>query len=659
MIWPFNHHRISLRLKIILLFLLLVFVIMTTFGYISTVRELDIRKMEMKLRIERLANNIAAIRSVETEDWDIYQTYIDNQLVINPDLVYIAIIDDLGQLKVFSLNHEWIELEKDGPLSRMEQRNIVRWLDQRLIAPESQRDFESKSVNILVGERNRGSVSIGFSLVELNDQMRSNLRRNLILDAVFVVLAVLIAFFAGSRIVNPLGRLTRAMQAISRGDLAQSLHITSRDEIGEMATTFNYMVRGLQEKELLENFSRELAFTFALDKIAQLITSQISRALQLERGMLWLGRSEDHHSWLLLTTSPHETVMHPGLQMEREAAEYLAQRRDPLPLDHLQIPGSLRPQLEAVVPDRGTALVTPIFIKEECRGLFLASRLPEQPPLAADEIRLLATLLAQGSVAMENALLYEELTQQERFKRELEIARQVQLSLLPQHDPLFPGLQIAGLCIPAEEIGGDYYDYFQIDDHTIGIAIADVTGKGTSAAFYMAVIKGMMLSMAPLLTSPRELMRAVNHRVLGAVERKIFATMIYAVIDTRQRVLTFARAGHNSLLKRSADSGVVECLTPKGIGIGLADDLHFEQNILEQRISFVPGDLFILYTDGISEAMNQEHEEFGEPQLLDFIATLAEPNAAGINARILERVQEFMRHNLQHDDITLVTVRAL
>lgn len=659
MIWPFNHHRISLKLKIILLFLLLVFVIMTTFGYISTIRELDIRKAEMKLRIERLAENIAAIRSVETEDWDIYQTYIDNQIVINPDLVYIAIFDALGQLKVFSLNHEWIELQQDLPLSRPEQRIIVQRLDQRLIAPESQSDFESKSVNILVGERNLGSVNIGFSLVELNDQMRSNLRRNLILDAVFIILAVLIAFFAGSRIVNPLGKLTAAMTAISRGDLAQELHITSRDEIGEMAATFNYMVRGLQEKELLENFSRDLAFTFALDKIALLITSQTSSALALARGLLWLGQPADRGGLPLLSAFPPELATRPLLQLERDAAEYLEQAHDSVPLELVRGPESLRRQLQDFVPAGAAALVTPLFIKEECRGLFLAGRLPEQPHFTADEIRLLMTLLAQGSVAMENSLLYEELTRQEGFKRELEVARQVQLSLLPQHDPVVPGLQIAGLCIPAEEIGGDYYDYFQIDDHTIGIAIADVTGKGTSAAFYMAVIKGMMLSLAPVLTSPRELMRIINRRVLGSVERKIFATMIYAVIDTRKRVLTFARAGHNSLLKKSAATGAVECLTPKGIGIGLADDVHFEQNIREEQIPFATGDLFILYTDGISEAMNHEREEFGEPLLLDYIATLAEPTAAGINARILERVRDFMRHTPQHDDITLVTVRAL
>ena len=141
-------------------------------------------------------------------------------------------------------------------------------------------------------------------------------------------------------------------------------------------------------------------------------------------------------------------------------------------------------------------------------------------------------------MAIENALLLNELTEQERLKRELEIARTVQNSLLPQSNPEISGLDIDGLCIPATEIGGDYFDFFPLDNHTLGIAIADVTGKGTSAAFYMAVVKGIMLSLTPIFSSPQQLLSELNRRLYGTMERKIFVTMIYGIFDIKKNKLT-------------------------------------------------------------------------------------------------------------------------
>jgi len=159
-------YHFSLRLKITLLFLMLVIVMMATIGYLFTVRELDLRKEQMKVRMERLANNIAAIRSVETEDWDVYQTYIDNQIKVNPDIVYIAIFDDQNRLRVHALNRDWLELESSRPLTRMEQAGIIMQLDQRQVAAESQRDFERQSVQIMVGVRNLGrSTSVSPWLI--------------------------------------------------------------------------------------------------------------------------------------------------------------------------------------------------------------------------------------------------------------------------------------------------------------------------------------------------------------------------------------------------------------------------------------------------------------------------------------------------------------
>ena len=265
-----NNFKISLKFKIALVFTLLVIVMMGAVTYIFTIRELDLRVEQVKLRMERLAQNIATIRSVETEDWDVYQTYINNQLTLNADIVYIAIFDEKNRLKVHSLNRDWVDLDTPQPLSREEQTNIIIQLDQRQIADESQKDLESKSVNIIIGEQNLGIVKVGFSLVDLNDEMKANLIRNFELAGVFLLLVIIASIFISHKIVTPLNKLTRSMEQISKGDLNQELYIKSRDEIGEMAKTFNFMTKGLQEKEQIESFSRELGFTLEFKKITQL-----------------------------------------------------------------------------------------------------------------------------------------------------------------------------------------------------------------------------------------------------------------------------------------------------------------------------------------------------------------------------------------------------
>ena len=304
------------------------------------------------------------------------------------------------------------------------------------------------------------------------------------------------------------------------------------------------------------------------------------------------------------------------------------------------------------------ALVCPLIIKNKVLGILILTESTRNKPYSETEINFLNTLIAQGSVAIENALLYEELTEQERLKHELEIAKSVQLSLLPQQNPKIPGLDIDGICIPAMEVGGDYYDYFVLDDHTLGIVVADVTGKGTSAAFYMAMVKGIMLSLVSIYASPGQLLKELNQRLYGIMDRKAFITMIYARVDTQNKIMTFARAGHNALIMRNSKNSRIECLTPEGIGLGLAYDSLFNQHIAEQSINFQPGDTFLFYTDGISEAMNERLEEFGEQRLIETMVQIKDGTASHIREGIIQAVDQFVRHAPQHDDITLVTLKA-
>ncbi|MBD3289146.1 SpoIIE family protein phosphatase [candidate division KSB1 bacterium] len=655
---PFDRLKISLRFKIAIPFLFLVIAMMGTVAYIFTIRELDLRVEQVKLRMEQLANNIATILSVETDDWSVYQSYLENQIRLNHDIVYIVIFDDENVLKAHALNTDWIELEDEKDLTPFEEKSIIIQLDQRLIAEESQRDLESKSVQIISGDRNLGTVKVGFSLVELNNEMQANLIRNLNLAIIFILLAIIISLFLSYKIVTPIRKLTSAMAKITKGDLRQKVQIYSGDEIGDLARTFNYMTHGLREKKFIEDFSRELGFVVELQKIARLITERITNAVDSQRGYLLIRENVQSKQVQLVSTYPDAGIASTIIKCDPGLHRYFLSERKSIAINDVKIYEQFYEQLQAFPDADELSLVLPVLTKENLIGIFILEKNRNGKDYSQQEINFLHTLVGQASFAIESALLYEELTEQERLKRELEIARNVQHSLLPQKKPEINGIDVDGICLPATEVGGDYFDYFALDNTRIGVAVADVMGKGTSAAFYMAVLKGIMISLTPIYSSPRELLIELNNRIYNTTGKNTFVTMTYAIVDTARKEFNFARAGHSSLLFHNQDENSVEIYTPEGIGLGLNSGDIFNKTIYEQKIFYHSGDLFILYTDGVTEAMSEEKLEFGEQRLISIVKDSNNKCSENIRECIIRNVLDFVGDAAQHDDITMVTVKA-
>jgi len=260
----------------------------------------------------------------------------------------------------------------------------------------------------------------------------------------------------------------------------------------------------------------------------------------------------------------------------------------------------------------------------------------------------------------------EELLQQkaekERLEQELRIARSIQMSLLPQGSLVFPGVSLSGHCVPAREVGGDYYDFLPLDEARIGILIADVAGKGTSAALYMAELKGLMLSLSELYASPRQLLIAANRIISKHLDARSFITMMYAVVDLRARTITLARAGHCPLVYVPgpyALSRASQTLQPDGMVLGLQFDTGdlFSRTLAEVTLPLGIGDLFLLYTDGISEAMNVAGDCFGDTRLADLACLHADLESDDLRDCILGEVQAFAGSAAQHDDMTMVLLK--
>jgi len=257
--------------------------------------------------------------------------------------------------------------------------------------------------------------------------------------------------------------------------------------------------------------------------------------------------------------------------------------------------------------------------------------------------------------------LLTQSAEKERLEEELRIARTIQMSLLPKDRVSVPGLSIAALCLPANEVGGDYYDFIPLSDGRLAILIADVSGKGTSAALYMAELKGLSLSLSRMYDSPRLLLIEANKILAANLDSRSFITMVYAIIDVKQKKMTYARAGHNPILQISANGAQprAQVLAPDGMGLALDRGSQFEKILEEESISLTQGDLFLFFTDGLTEAMNDRSELFGDDRLRAILEENAELPMEELREKMVDEVFNFAGGAVQHDDMTMVLVKVL
>ena len=283
------------------------------------------------------------------------------------------------------------------------------------------------------------------------------------------------------------------------------------------------------------------------------------------------------------------------------------------------------------------------------------------PVLANDQLGELANSFNQMTGSIEDLL--RQAAEKKRLEEEMRLAREIQMSLLPRGPLLVPGLSISALCVPAREVGGDYYDVLALPDGRYGVLIADVSGKGMSAALYMAELKGLILSLSQIHLSPRDLLISANRLISMHLDSRSFITMTYAVIDPVAGVMTYARAGHTPMLHLPAGSGSgsrASILAPDGLVLGLRidDGERFDRLLEEVTLRILPGDLLVLFTDGISEAMNEHADCFGETQLAELVEEHGHLPIAELRERILREITAFVAGAPQHDDMTMILLKV-
>ena len=256
--------------------------------------------------------------------------------------------------------------------------------------------------------------------------------------------------------------------------------------------------------------------------------------------------------------------------------------------------------------------------------------------------------------ALKQALERERQAAQARLERDVEIAQQVQTRLFPRKAPEIPRLECHGVCRPARGVAGDYYDFLALDPHRTGIAVGDVAGKGLPAALLMASLQGALRSLAPLSTGgPAALAGELNAQMFSLTESARFATLFWAIFDANARSLTYVNAGHNlPMLLRAG--GALERLGKGGAPLGIFGGTAYKQDL----VRLAPGDLLLIFTDGITEAPNASEEEFGEARLERLLRENAGRPISGLCELILQAVDRFQAGEPQQDDMTIVAARV-
>jgi phosphoserine phosphatase RsbU/P len=269
--------------------------------------------------------------------------------------------------------------------------------------------------------------------------------------------------------------------------------------------------------------------------------------------------------------------------------------------------------------------------------------------------RLLTAMASQAAISIENARLYAQEMRQQLLNKDLETARRIQQSFLPQNVPHLPGWEIAAFWHPMREIGGDFYDFYRLDDDRLAVSIADVTDKGVPAALFMAFSVTVLRFAMTLNFSPAVMMERANQVILANQRSSMFTTAFVAYLDWQTGELQYASAGHNPPILYRTATKRCHYLKAGGVALGVFKDVMFE----EKRLIMEPGDILVLYTDGITEIINPREEEFGEDRLEQIILHNITCSAEELGQRIMDANDQFAEGIGDFDDETLIVIKRV
>jgi len=411
--------------------------------------------------------------------------------------------------------------------------------------------------------------------------------------------------------------------------------------------------RAVEELSILNELAAAVSSTMGVEKITELLVSKCTKHIRAEQGAISLISQVDETAPLKTFVRTQDSTFrgvpyHFGMSL----TGWMLKNQKPLLINELAKDERFR-GIEKESGEIRSLLAVPLKLKNKMIGVLCIFNKKDNADFTSEDLRLLSIIAIQSTQTIENARLYEEEKKLLDLEEDLRTARNIQQALLPKSNPVIEGIEIFGLSIPAKEVGGDYYDFIQIDDHRLGIAIADVSGKGTPAALLMANLQASLRGQAFINPSVKDTVTKVNLTISRFMDMGKFITLFYGVLDLKNKTFTFTNAGHNFPLLLNQD-GNFKTLEKGGTILGMLHNMGYE----EETLLLNPGDLLFLYTDGITEAMNDKEEMFEEERLLDLLKANQKSSAEKLSRKIVDDVLSFQGTQPQSDDLTLVLIKT-
>lgn len=401
---------------------------------------------------------------------------------------------------------------------------------------------------------------------------------------------------------------------------------------------------------LLYRIAQVFSSSLDMAEVLNRVMDEVVAAVHAERGFLMLYDAPQRLTFRSARGLDQQTIEAPEFQVSRSVVERVGRDGVPLLTSNAQSDAWLGGRASIIGLGLRSILCVPLQIKHTTLGVIYVDNHLQAGIFSRDDLDLLVSIAASAAIAIENARLYQVAVEKGRLERELQVAREVQRSLLPQQTPSLPGFEIGAWWLPAREVSGDYYDYLKTDSERLAVVIADVSDKGMPAALLMALTRSTVRACLSGAGGLAERIANVNRLLAADAANGMFVTLFCAEMDSNGAV-TYVNAGHNPPILVTAE-GLVE-LRRTGAALGLFEDAAYTQ----RQVSLAPGDFIVFYTDGATDAMNAEGAEFGKERLSTFIHDQRRAAAPALAATLAAALQEFTGDAPAADDITLVIVR--
>ena len=304
-----------------------------------------------------------------------------------------------------------------------------------------------------------------------------------------------------------------------------------------------------------------------------------------------------------------------------------------------------------------TAMLAPMIFAHQNLGVLAVAKGPMSAPFTETDFSTFKAIAEQSAFALYNAMIYLLADEKKRLDSDLQIAQEIQRILLPATAPTLVNYELDGFNMPARQMSGDYYGYIRVAPGRWGVAIGDVSGKGVPASLIMAMCHSVLRGQAAGKTSPVDVLNQVNRQIYPDIKEDMFISMAYLILDETSGEVTLCRAGHDAPLFYEAKTQSIQKLNPPGMALGIDSGDVFERVTRDLRLKMESGDCLILYTDGVTEALDSKDNEFGMKRMIQSIQAGAPNGAAAIRKRLTDDLMDFVGNQPQNDDITLIAIR--